>query len=357
MQRRLVVVGVTGDKRCAALERAMHNAGREPPIRVAWRDALHDPTMLAEVGSVGDYLRVESPGADGETWHSLARLGGSVATVPIGEWRPGKAWFAGITAALGSIEHAARHLVPTHPAKHVLAMTDKLACDETLRAAGVAVPSSFAAPTQVATLRAQLEERSIRAAYVKPRWGSSGAGVLAYRRNGTREQLITTARLMGDRVFNRKRLSTYTDRDEIDRLLGLVIADGAVVQRWIPKAGTSDGPFDLRVLVVNGRIEQRIARVGRGTITNLHLDATRLDADEALAPFGNGTIEAVRNVCLGAAACFPEQSVIAIDVMVDPRGKPFVLECNAWGDYLPRLNSNGLDSYEVQVRELFRDAV
>jgi hypothetical protein len=356
VERRLVVVGVPGDKRATALERALSKAGREAPIRVSWRDALEDPSSLQTVGRPGDLLRVESPGGDRETWHALARVGGFETSLTPGEWRPGRAWFGGLARALVAFEAAAQHLVPTHPAADVLAMTDKEACDVRLREGGVPMPSVVARPCSVDELRARLKEARIHAVYVKPRWGSSGAGVLAYRWNAHREQLTTTARLVGDRVWNEKRLHAYSDRASIDRLLSLVIADGAVVQRWVPKAGAAGGPFDLRVLVVDGRIEQRVARVGRGTITNLHIDARRLDADQALAMFGQRRVDAVHDACLRAAACFPQHVAIAIDVMVDPRGRPFVLECNAWGDYLPGLTSNGLDSYDVQVRALFRKA-
>ena len=42
-----------------------------------------------------------------------------------------------------------------------------------------------------------------------------------------------------------------------------------------------DERLDARVLVVNGRVGQHIVRVGRGTVTNLHLDASRMDLASA----------------------------------------------------------------------------
>ena len=65
------------------------------------------------------------------------------------------------------------------------------------------------------------------------------------------------------------------------------------------------------------------------------------------------TITAVYEVCRRAADCFPGQLAVGVDVMVDPAGRPYVLECNAWGDYLPRLLSDGRDSYQSQVHALF----
>lgn len=350
MDRRLVVVGVPGDRRLAALSNAMRRSALPPPVVVPWCDAIDDPTAIAKHGTPGDSLRVESPGSDLEVWHRLARLGGSTITLAATQWRPGRAWFSGLSIAMTAIEAAAPTLVPTHPTAEVLAMTDKLVCDARLRAHGVPVPTTLPAPETPEALREAMATSGLHAVFVKPRWGSSGAGVMALRCNGSRERLTTTARVVDGRLTNYKRLVHHDDRGAIDRLLAPVLADGAIVQRWIPKAGTHGGPFDLRVLVVRGRIAHRVARVGRGTITNLHLDAARLDADLALARFGARCSAALNEACLLAAAGFSPCATVAVDVMLDPQGRPYVLECNAWGDYLPRLLCDGLDTYEVQLR-------
>lgn len=354
--RGLVVVAVPGDKRARALDAAARHVGGPAITWVSWAEALAEPARVGARGRPGDWLRVDSPGADDATWHALARVGGSPGVVPPGEWRPGRAWAWGLSSTLDAIARGSAHLVPTHP--HVHAMTDKLACHALLSAARVPVPETFEAPGTVAALRARVAAEGRAAVFVKPRWGSSGAGVLAWRRSGEREQLTTTASLQADgRLLNDKHLHTYTERVAIDRLLGAVVADGAVVQRWIPKASVAGGgPFDLRVLVVDGRVAQRVARVGRGPITNLHLDAARADPDAVLAPFGPGAVEQVHAACLAAAACFPGHHTLGVDVMVDPRGRPFVLECNAWGDYLPGLLVGGLDSYGVQLASLLEAA-
>lgn len=353
LSRRFVIVAVPQDKRVLGFVAALRKEGLPTPVLVPWQGVLSEPAMLRGLGQQGDWLRVESPGADSLTWHALARQGGFAGVLSPGQWRPGRAWFAGLSQALRAIDQESSHLVATHPTEHILTMTDKLLCAERLQAAGVPVPETYPAPPTADCLREFLSQRDRHAVFIKPRWGSSGAGILAYRCAGHREQLTTTARLENGCLINEKRLRSYRDRESIDRLFRIILSDGAVVQRWIPKAGTAAGPFDLRVLVINGQVAQRIARVGRGTITNLHIDAKRLDAEQALQSFGAKTIAAVYDVCRRAAACFPGQLAVGVDVMVDPAGRPFVLECNAWGDYLPRLLSDGRDSYESQVHALF----
>lgn len=353
MSRGLVVVAQPGCKRLLGLLSALTKGHHPAPQMVSWDEALESPQRLCTLGHSGDFLRVESPGADSHIWHQIARRGGLSGTFSDGQWRPGRAWFLGLSEVLAAWERQTQHLIWTHPAAHILTMTDKLACAQTLQEAQIPTPEIQLAATNPDAFREQLQRTGRHAVFVKPRWGSSGAGVLAFRKSGAREQITTTAQLADGVLWNEKRLHVYHDRKSIDALLSAVLTDGAVVQRWIPKAITGGGPFDLRVLVIRGKIAQQVARVGRGTITNLHILAERQEVALALAKFPSSVLSDIHDICRRTAGCFPDHHAIGIDVMVDVKGRPFVLECNAWGDYLPRLLSDGKDSYESQVDALF----
>jgi glutathione synthase/RimK-type ligase-like ATP-grasp enzyme len=352
---KLVVVATPGDKRTRALAAAVERVGCASPRWIPWREAIAAPARVGAAGQRGDFLRVDSPGADTATWRDLAGQGGSAAVLPEGQWRPGAAWFRGLTRVLAAIDAGAEHLRPTHPSRHILAMTDKWRCQERLEQAGVATPPACLAPDTAAALRDLLATRRWPAVFVKPRFGSSGAGVLAWRRSGVREQLVTPAALHGDLLVNDKHLHSYENRASIDRIFAIVLSDAALVQRWIPKAGSARGPFDLRVLVIDGVVALRVGRVGRGPITNLHLDAERAAPEALLAGLPRGTLASVDALCLAAAAVFPGHRCLGVDLLVDPRGRPFVVECNAWGDFLPGLLAHGQDSYELQLRGLMRE--
>ena len=193
--RRIVIVAVPQDKRALGFAAALQQAGLPTPVVVPWQEVLSDPFVLRELGQAGDWLRVESPGADSLIWHELARRGGFSGALSQGQWRPGRAWFSGLAQTLRAIDQASLHLVATHPIEHILTMTDKLLCAERLQAAGVPVPETYPAPPTADCLREFLSQRDRHAVFIKPRWGSSGAGILAYRCAGHREQLTTTARL------------------------------------------------------------------------------------------------------------------------------------------------------------------
>lgn len=352
----MLIVANPGDKRTHAITQAYANVCQQPARLVSWFDVLRDPACLNTLGNKGGYLRIESSGSDAKLWSALAARGGLRGVDPIEhEWQPGRVWFSGLASVLQSLQSACTQYRLTHDVDDILMMTDKVLCDAKLRAAGVPVPRRLPDANTAEELREVMTKMCVSAVYVKPRWGSSGAGVLAYRNNGRDEQLTSTAKIEGERVFNHKSLTRYRGHTQVDRLLNMVLADGALVQQWLPKAGIAVGPFDMRVLVIHGKIAQRTARIGKGTITNLHLKSARMPIPDALNAFPAKTEDAVYKVCLRAAACFAKSHMVAVDVMLDVRGKPWVLECNAWGDYLPGLTDGGFDSYETQMRALCAD--
>lgn len=315
---RLVLVAGPAEKRTRALLAAAEVA-KLPTCVVPWSAFLDDPSLPGREAGADDVLRVDTPGGDTAVWSRLSGM--SVAPT---EWRPGRAWFAGLSAQLRAVTTEARQ---THPAETCLAMVDKWSTQARLEEAGVAIPPAELAPPTPEALWARVTELRWGQVFVKGRWGSSGAGVFAARRG----EVVTTAVLDGGRVHNDKRLRRYTGA-EADAVLAPVLADGALLQRWIPKAGAGDRPFDLRAVLVEGRLTHLVARLGRGPITNLHLDSLRADPADVCAA---NVLIRVGELAVATARLFPTHHTFGIDILVDSRGKPWVIECNAWGDHVP----------------------
>lgn len=360
---RWIVVGTPGESRIVAFQAALARCGQAPAVELPWLAAVEEPSALGRLCRPGDIVRIESPGGDGAVWQCIATRGGWRGAVPpSGAWRPGRQWFAGLGLVLGAFadDLAQRDVRCTHDCQDILAMTDKAVCRTRLAAHGVPVAPGIEAPASPEVLRRLLSERRWHQVFVKPRWGSSGAGILAWRRAGwaadSRELVTTTVALGADGTWrNAKRQRTYRDRAAIDRLLQTVLDDGAVVERWIPKLTMRGGPLDLRLVVIDGRIHQRVARIGAGPITNLHLDAERAEVDEVLTRLPGGTWARITAAAQAAAAAFPRSRMLGLDCLLTDAGEPFILEANAWGDHLPRLRHAGLDAQEAQIRAVLAD--
>ena len=350
-----VVLGVASSKRTRGLQAARSALGLAPARVLEWRDWLAEPGRLAALLAAGGRVKIEPPGDDVEAHARLLRDGaerlGRAPCAPLqhGELCGTDIWFAGFDAALGRLDAELAPLldidVVNAPAEIAL-MTDKWRCQQHLAAHGVATPRLLGRIADFAEFEALLRRHGVDRAFVKARYGSSAAGVVAYRRNARGdEQATTSAHLVEGldmpRLFNDKRIRGYTRRAEIARVIDLVAAQDAYVEAWVPKPRSGAGHFDLRVLAIAGAPAHRVARVGLRAMTNLHLDARRADPATLLSP---AELALAEQATRQAAAAFPRSRVIGFD-LVAKGAAVRVLEANAFGDLLPGLLWQGQDSY------------
>lgn len=354
---RLVVLGTPGSKRARGLLAASERVGWPgAPVWVPWLDWLREPATLerhlAATGPSGCLLRLEPPGDEPGT-HDL--LSGAAAPRLHGELADMDRWFAGFHDALTRLMHTlAEHphvQVWNHPVD-ILRMTDKLACQQALIAGAVPVPALHGTVDSYDHLRELVTRHGLHAVFVKARYGSSAAGVVAYRHTHQgQEQAISGAHLVEGRLINSKRLRTLTRHDEIRPLINALARQGLYAETWIPKPRHGAGHFDLRVLTLDGEPVHRIARLSRQVMTNLHLDAQRVAVDDVLSPDDQTRLtECARQ----AAGCFPGARMIGFDIVMRHGGAPRVLEANAFGDLLPGLLWRGDDPHELALRHLLR---
>jgi hypothetical protein len=340
------------DGRCRGFCAALKSCGAGEPLLLPWTAVAADPVAAAARLAACAIIRLDSPGADPAAWFALG-----VAPAPCGGWQPGRRRAAALAMVMAALQRAlpsARWL--NHP-QDLLLLLDKRACHERLAAAGLPLPPQLPGVADAADLRTGLGAARWPAAFIKPRWGSSGAGIIAFRcqeRSGHRQECaLTTMAGTPEAPVLGKRLRRLRDPGLITAWLDRILADGAVVERWIPKLGTSRGPVDLRVVVVSGAARQRIARVGSGPITNLHLGGRRLPMQELYA--GRAEQEAAAlALAERAAAVFPRSTVIGADLLLDTAWQPWIGELNGWGDLLPGLEDRGEDTFTAAIRAVQR---
>lgn len=361
----MLLLATKGSKRVRLLQAA--RAQRDlPPARVLeWRDWLAEPALLDAALNTACLFKIEPPGDDALAHRRLLHDGCRVlerAPVPApehGQLLAMDAWFAGFSTAM---EHLSRQLATLPRARVVNApaditlMTDKLACQRHLTQHGVPTPALLGPVHSYEHLQSLLRHHGLDRVYLKPRYGSSASGVVAYRRNRTgRQQATTSASLLrvgGEtRLFNVKRIARHESAADIAALVDALAAQELYAEAWLDKPRCGDSHYDLRVVAIAGQPAHRVARLGRQMMTNLHLDNQRGDVASLLNDADMAALEAATRQ---AALAFPASGVAGYDLVVR-RGQAHVLEANAFGDLLPGLLWQGHDTYAAQLRHLHHD--
>jgi hypothetical protein len=166
--------------------------------------------------------------------------------------------------------------------------------------------------------------------------------------------LVETAE--GIRLYNQRRIRVWRGASEVRRLVDAVCGERCLAQVWIPKAGLQGHPFDLRVFVVGGRARQVMMRLGRGPMTNSQLLGGKGDVEALRRRMGEAAWAGMMALCERALAeCFPRSLYAGFDVLVEPDFRTaWILEVNAFGDLLPRILHEGLDTYQWEIAEAVR---
>jgi glutathione synthase/RimK-type ligase-like ATP-grasp enzyme len=356
----LTLLATSGSKRVRLMQAARGQL-RLPPAQVLeWRDWLRQPSLLETALAQPGGFKIEPPGDDAAAHLHLLQDGCRLLERPPvrapehSELLAMDTWFVGFAAAMQRLTEQLAALpqarVVNAPADITL-MTDKLACQHHLAAHGVPVPSLLGPVHGYDHLQALLREHGLDRVYLKPRYGSSASGVVAYRRNKAGRQQATSSaslqRLEGEpRLFNLKRISRYESTGEIASLVDALARQQLYAEAWLAKPRTGDSHYDLRVVTIGGQPAHRVARIGAQMVTNLHLDNQRGDAAGLLGPAGMAALESTATL---AASAFPYSAVAGFDLVVR-HGQAHVLEANAFGDLLPGLLWQGEDTYTAQLR-------
>ena len=351
---RLINLTIPGGKRAICVDAALARLGSPAARHVAWLDVIEGRASLAEVVRPGDAVRLDAPGRCAATELALLRRGGYGGPPPEhGQLVAPAAWYAGYAAVLVDVAEqlaaAPPHAAVSDPAECAM-MCDKLACADRLRAAGVPTPA-----TVVVERATDVWRLGWQAAFVKLRHGSSGSGIVAVRWSPRGAvAAVTTVELDGGRAFNTRQLRHLRDADAVAAVVDRLCLIGAVAQPWVPKAGVAGGAFDLRLFVLSGRASHAVPRVSRSPITNLHLLNRRGDVAEVRRAVGEAAWRAAVGAAEAAGRCFPNSLHCGLDLAIDTRGRPWVLEVNAFGDLLPGLlDARGDDTHAAQLRHAF----
>jgi glutathione synthase/RimK-type ligase-like ATP-grasp enzyme len=240
--------------------------------------------------------------------------------------------------------------------KDIANTLDKLHCKRVLENAGVSTTPSIPQVESIIELRALMSERHINGVFIKPRYGSGAAGIIAFRRTPnnriqSKEVAYTTIIMSNGRLGNSRKMQHKRTPYELETLINGVLNNDAIIERWIPKAHINSNPYDICVVWQFGKIEFIVARASKGAITNLHLGNTVMDIDEL--QLGNKTLYEIENLCRVAMRMFPGLQSAGIDVLLENNTlRPYIIEINGQGDLIYKDIEGENKIYKSQLIEL-----
>ncbi|MES2788880.1 MAG: STM4014 family protein [Planctomycetota bacterium] len=363
----ILIVGPENSPRVATFADTAHRCGAPRVQAVSYLDVIHGNCESPRPGTL---IRLESPGGCPATIRAFLKAGiAAVETerrVPIssseidnltchrGEMLHPRQWFLGLREIMRDID--ARWSQPdvhwmTTP-ESVISAFDKAECLARWSSAGLPIPRQYPAVSTYAELRRQIPERHARI-FIKLRYGYSAMGAVALEWRDDRVRAITTVETAWangrPRLFVTKRPQQLRREFEIAWLIDTLAMEQIIVEDWLPKAHWEGRPYDLRVIMIQGRVQHIVGRSSASPFTNLNLDARRIPREVVVQQLGD-SYASFNTLCEQAAAVFPDAGMLGLDVLVGPHHKKFaILEANAFGDYLPGLLHEGRTTYEAEL--------
>ncbi|MDT0126296.1 STM4014 family protein [Paenibacillus sp. RRE4] len=279
-------------------------------------------------------------------------------------------WFRGWKACLDRIAREAREVWPDvqfwNDPDEIGMMFDKRECQLHLMRHGISVPPILPSSEPIQCweqLRAAMDASRMHRVFVKLACGSAASGVVAYQvnpRTGA-EIAVTTVGMetsQGRTLFyNEGKLQKYAHPGEIRTLLSWLCAEGAQIERWMPKATLDQRAYDIRQLVAAGQAGHAVMRLSRTPITNLHLRNERMLPAEAGLPDPHMSI--IQRVARDTMLTFPNSWSSGIDVMLTGgmQTRAYVLDVNPFGDLLYRVKHQEMSPYEWEMKLLRKEPV
>jgi hypothetical protein len=359
----MILIGQPHQRRTRMLQHALQARGMVTAITIDWADVLSTPEdIAARLRSFKGYpIKIDSPGESPELhdgliqhgWRCMGEPGAPPHRLAHGELAHQHLWYAGFADLLRKLAAGVSNARWLNAPRDILRLCDKRDCQEHLMSAGIDTPPLLGPVDGYAQLHDRIRADGIDRIFVKARFGSSAAGVVAYRRHRDgREVAYSSAEIQnqsGDiRIFNSLRVRRHTHHHEIATLINAIAAQGAYAEHWIAKPRATHqarANFDLRVVAFAGVPRQRVARIASQPMTNLHLGNRRGDVARSLDAEG---VRRFEHTVQRAAAVFPHSTMIGFD-LIPTGGRVLVLEANTFGDLLPGLLWQNMSTYDDQA--------
>jgi glutathione synthase/RimK-type ligase-like ATP-grasp enzyme len=363
------LIGNPENRRCQYFVAALKSQGFSAPFVVSYLDILQQKVDLNKILSKTDYLKIDSPGENRAVSHAFLNLGvdhpllghapsiqhSAIQQLP---FEKGRIQFLrqnhlGFVVLLDQLQQtiaAHAQLKLMNGIEGIKLMFDKTACHQHFFQHNISVPTALYNIQNYEDLRSKMQIKGWQRVFIKPIHGSSASGVIAFRTKGDQVQAITSVELVKEqtsfKLFNALKIRTYSNTKEIAYLVDTLAKEGIIVEQWIPKASLEGGSFDLRMVVIGGKTQQVVVRQSKSPMTNLHLGNQRGTIEEVKSVIGLEKWQEMSLLAEKAVRTLPETLYAGMDVMISSTLKKIVvLEANAFGDLLPNVLINNMDTY------------
>jgi hypothetical protein len=175
----------------------------------------------------------------------------------------------------------------------IMVMFDKRRSHAIMKHYGIPMPKAVYDIANYDDLRTTMKQNNLEKVFVKLAHGSSASGVVAYAciADGHKltslpftEVAITSAELVRNNntgavmLYNSLKIRKYTRNRDIRDVIDQLCAEKAIIEEWLPKAKHQGVSFDLRIMVINGKMQHFVLRTSTSPMTNLHLGNKRGDS-------------------------------------------------------------------------------
>ncbi|UII27447.1 STM4014 family protein [Fulvivirga maritima] len=372
----LVLIGNPENRRSQFLKEAVNHKLLPPLLIISYESLLENPEILHTLPDSG-WLKIDSPGENFKVYKQILALAPDESRynhipahealqLPYDEGRIyySHQWYAGFKILLHKIELALKNkpgLRLVNSIDSIELFFDKIASKHMLSKNAIATPAFLDEILHYDHLHQVLEQKKHQQVFIKLAHGSSGAGVLAYRKNKKGQEMLTTSVELvneGDSVklYNSLKIRRYTDYKEIRTIINILAKERIYAEQWIPKASQSGGFFDLRCVTIGGEPTHMVMRQSRSPITNLHLGNARGDLSYLKQSMSDEQWKNIMTLARKTAHTFNDARLIGLDILLPPKlDKPMIIEANAFGDLLPRILHGNENTYEATVSYLLQE--
>ena len=359
--KKFITIGSPDSRRVQFWQKALQQYSCDHQI-VTYQEIIDNEFTLFEIKEPTT-IRLTSAGEDFELIKILMGMGSDtdaqLLSFEKGLIYPNDFWFKGwsiLMEMLNFYEERNAFLKFMNTPFTVLIAFHKLICQEYLGLNNISIPKIILKRVEdYDSLIEKMESENIHQVFIKPYHGSSALGVMALRQSKGRQMLYTTIDLQGEKLFNNLKLQKYNSIAKIRTIVNKMIPSGLMVEEWIRKKTFREKSVDFRILVINGKAAFVVPRMSNHFITNLHLGNEKGNIKEVEEAWGKELIDDAKILAVQAVEVMSDLFYAGVDVAISEKGKPYVLEINAFGDMLLDIFQDGMSPYEYELKEWMTD--